>query len=223
MKNLFLIIWLSFFLMHSQNIKITYSPNLITIYDFSLKKSQNPITQVGTGMNDCFESEFRMGIYNENKARIISIEQISILNNPDRVNSFIYDYKKEFKFDVMLYSNEYITASNNFHDRLIAYLLLVSKENRLNNSYVKIHDTFENFSHPQKLLTYFFHDKYFLIVNVENYAYDQADKGPTGEDYYYEIIKIDKEKGLVKLNQNQNIFIMEKYFRKKLEDFYYRK
>ena len=97
-----------------------------------------------------------------------------------------------------------------------------SVENK-QNSYVKIHDTYEDFSYPPKLLTYFIYNNYFLIVKVENYAYDQADPGPTGEDYYYEIVKIDKEKGLIKLNKNQSISIMNKYFKKRLEDFYYRR
>ena len=218
MRNLFLIFWLPFFLMNSQNIKITYLPNLITIHDFSLKKNQNPIIQMEKNTDNCSNFEFK--VYNKNKIKVASIEQIPILDSADRANSFIYGHKKQGKFDIILYSNEYITIPNNFHNRLIAYLLLVNKEN---NSYVQIHDTFEDSLYPPKLLTYFVHDNYFLVVRVENYAYDQAETWPTGEDYYYEIVKIDEEKGLIKLDENQNISIMNKYFRKKLEDFYYRK
>ena len=223
MKNLFLILYISSFFMYAQNINITYSHNLIIIHDFSLKKNKNLTAEVENNINDyCFKSGFRGNIYDENKIKIPTIEQIPITNDPDRVDSFIYYHEKHDEFSLILYSNEYISVSNNFHDRLTTYLLLVSKENK-QNSYVKIHDTYEDFSYPPKLLTYFIYNNYFLIVKVENYAYDQADPGPTGEDYYYEIVKIDKEKGLIKLNKNQSISIMNKYFKKRLEDFYYRR
>ncbi|MGS2738890.1 hypothetical protein [Sinomicrobium pectinilyticum] len=203
-KLIKVIILISFFFSCSnrQETKVTrYDKNIVSIFKNERKKEKNVL-------NITHELPEYLNLYFlDNK---IETAKLTFLSPPSNIDNYIYGKKSVFKYDLVLYSNEYPQLKGNnemTHDEVIGWLLLLK-----NNEIISWIKVFEGrISNPEILESYLF-DNYIITIHIYDEGYDlMIEGGENQAEYSFAVTEVMKDGRLQLLEEEKGRIIARKY------------